>query len=290
MKNLFILIALFIGTKTFCQNFEGTIRFSMKMESADPKKKAQMDAQLKNDSAALAKMKEVEERMKDPQYKAIMEKSAHANAQGQVAKEAAGEAVDALEIKTQIDNYRAGTHITNMSSMMPSGMIVRIKDQNVLSKMEGGMNTTETLYLKDKDQSYSIDREKKTYYITGVAGKPTSPPKVKVTKTSETATVLGYNCVKYIVETERNGKKVTQNVWASSEVKDFDFKALAKQRVSGDQSLFYEGIDGMPLRTEVKVRDFIMSMEVAEIRKESLPSSDFSIPADFKEVPSPFKK
>src|SRR5262249_47645484 len=75
MKKLMMMLLMFATAKVWAQNFEGTIKWSMKMEVTDPELKAKMaDGQQKmNDPANQAKMKELQEKMKDPQFKAMME-------------------------------------------------------------------------------------------------------------------------------------------------------------------------------------------------------------------------
>src|SRR5687767_11299156 len=77
MKAQLTLSCLLFSIVCFSQNFEGTIKWSMKSEITDPKMKAQMEeAQKKlNDPATQAQMKEMKEKMNSPEMKAMMEKN-----------------------------------------------------------------------------------------------------------------------------------------------------------------------------------------------------------------------
>ncbi len=108
---------------------------------------------------------------------------------------------------------------------------------------------------------------------------------IKVTKTGETAKVLEYPCSKYIVDVTSKGHTITYFVWTTTAIKDFDLKALARQRMGNQETNFYEKLEGVPLKTEMTSPQGKMTMEVAEIKKQSLPSSEFEIPSGFKEVP-----
>ena len=272
MKNLIFAILILFSIKTVAQKFEGTIKWTMKSEITDPKQKAQMEEAKKklNDPATQAQMKQMQEKMNDPQFKAMME----ANPQ----------------MKAQMEKMMGMAQGGDMSSLMPKGFTVKVKNDNALTKIEGGMFSGETLYIKAKDQLYSIDRANKTYSIM-------NPPKdsaiknadVKVTKTTETAKILNYNCTKYIVDITTNGNKMTQYVWTTTEIKDFDLKALAKQRFGKGQKFFYDNMEGVPLKIEASTNGVNMNMEVTEIKKESLSDADFTIPADFKETPGMFR-
>ena len=171
--------------------------------------------------------------------------------------------------------------------MMPKGFTVKMKGGNTLTIMEGSM-AQEILHQKDKDQSVRLDRENKTYSVlptySGSGNAKTPPVAPKVTKTAETAKILNYNCVKYLVETVIDGKPTKQAIWTTTDIKDIDTKGLAHQRMGQGMSLFYEGIEGAPLKMEMSMKEGNTVMEVTDIKRESLNAADFTIPADFKEV------
>lgn len=273
MKKKIILAVLLLSVMVGkAQNFEGIITWKITSDITDPKVKAQMEeAQKKmSDPATKAQMKEMEEKMNDPQFKAMME----ANPQMKAQMEAA------------IKMMQGG----DLNSMMPKGFIIKMKNQNVLTAMDGGvMANMETLYLNDKKASYQINRDAKTYSaLPDYSAKEVKDPAktdVKVTKTSETTKVLGYTCTKYIVESTAQGHSMQQNFWTTTAIKDFDFKSLANHRMGdGQQSLFYKQIEGVPLKMEMMMPQGKMVMEVTELKKQSLSSADFAIPAGYKEV------
>lgn len=276
MKKYIVLTFLLLSVKAFAQNFEGSIKWSLKMEITDPQRKAQMEAAQKkmNDPASQARMREMQAKMNDPQFKSMMEGNPQLKAQ----------------IEKMIADMQQGG---DLSSMMPKELIAKIKDQNSLVKMEGGVFSSEILYLKNNDQTYSIDRKNKTYSVLSAPAKSekVSNLKYKVTKTSEKTKILNHLCTKYIVDaTEGDVKKMTQYIWATTEV-NFDLKALAKQRVgNSEHRLFYEEIDGLPLKTEMKLSQADITMEAKEIKQEPLDANQFIIPADFKEVSAPTLK
>ncbi len=263
LSSVFLLILL--AFTSYSQNFEGTIKWVMKMEITDPALKVKMaeGQQKMNDPANQAKMKEMEAKMNDPQMKALMD----ANPQ----------------IKTQMENAMKMMQGGSPSDMMPQGFTIKIKGSNSLTKMEGGPMAMEVLYVKDKDQSYRLDRQSKTYSSMGGGSSQPGGKKPTVTKTSESTKILGYKCTKFVVELIEGNRKVTQSIWATTEIKDIDAASLAKQSMGRGQSIFYEGMEGIPLRIESGTAEGNMTMEVIEIKKESLNQADFTIPAGFKE-------
>lgn len=273
MKKIFTLFLFLLTSQLLAQNFEGTITWTTKMEITDPQKKKQIeDAQKQmSDPATQAKMKQLEAQLKDPQFKAMMENNP--------------------QLKAQIEKMMGAMQTGDVNSMFPKGMTIKIKNENVLSKFDGGMFSQEILFVKAKNQSYTLDRESKTYSVMsqGEKKETNTNANVKVTKTTETKKILNYNCTKYLVETTSNGKTVVQHIWATTDIKDFDFKALNKQRITKDQPLFYENIDGVPLKMTMDMEGIKVDMEVTDISKASLTESDFSIPAGFKEVAPMFR-
>ncbi len=271
MKTPIVIACLLFACTCLAQSsFEGTIKWSMKMEITDPAAKARMEEGQKkmNDPATQAKMKEMEKQMNDPQFKAMME----ANPQ----------------MKAQMEKTMQMMQGGNLNSMMPSAFTVKIKNNNSIAQMEGGMmGGMEILNLTDKNQSYSLDRQNKTYTALpqGNNEPQKTSPEIKVTKTKETAKILNYTCTKTIVEVTQNGKTMKNFYWTTTEIKDLDLKSLSKQRMGrGNQSMFYQDIEGVPLKMEMTMPEGTMTMEVTEIKKESLSASLFELPADFKEV------
>jgi hypothetical protein len=51
--------------------------------------------------------------------------------------------------------------------------------------------------------------------------------------------------------------------------------------------MFYDNIDGVPLKMEMITPQMKMTMQVMEIKKESLPASAFEIPGGYTETKIP---
>lgn len=268
MKIRLLLLFVLLTQAVLAQNFEGTIKWSMKMDITDPKLKKQMEeaeAKMK-DPETQAEMKQAMEQMNTPEMKKMMESNPQMKAQMEAA----------------LKMMQGGS----MNSMMPTGMTLKTKNGNELSAVEGGMmGGMETLYLKDKNESYMINREAKTYSIIPQSDATTSTthdPNVKITKTSETQKILNYTCKKSIVTVTEDGHTMTQIFWTTNEITGLDFKSMGDQKMGkGKQSMYYKDLDGTPLKVEMTMPQGKMLMEVTEIRKQSLPAADFEIPKGF---------
>ena len=266
MKKILIVLICFSSVVVHAQDFEGIItwKFSQEMDAAT---KAQMDEAKKkmNDPATQAQMKEMREKMNDPQFKKMMESNP--------------------QMKEQIEQMLKMAEGGETNSLMPKSMVLKIKDNNSVSLMEGGvLGNHEILSLKNK-KSYKIDRKAKTYSVISTAEDSAKFDNVKITKTNETKTILNYPCTKYIAESTIQGQPFRQILWATTAIKGLDLKKMAQPN-SGDsqQALFFEKIDGVPLRVEIKQQQFSMAMEAVSVERKSLPASDFLIPNDFKET------
>lgn len=265
MKKILVILVCLCSVVCKAQDFEGIItwKFTQEMDAAT---KAKMDEAQKrlNDPETQAQMKEMREKMNDPQFKQMMESNP--------------------QMKEQIEQMLKMAEGGDINSLMPKSMVLKIKGNNSLSVMEGGaLGNYEILSLKDK-KSYKIDRKAKTYSVMSIAEDSGKFDNVKITKTNETKTILNYPCTKYIAESTIQGQPFRQTLWATTAIKGLDLKQLAQFAGDDQQALFYEKIDGIPLRVEINQQQFSMGMEVVSIERKSLPASDFSIPSGFKET------
>jgi hypothetical protein len=257
MRNLLLAIFCAITFHSFSQNFEGTITWSLKTEFTDPARKAEMAENMRTaqDQITYAKLKAMVAQ-NDPQYKKMMEDP-----------KMKAEMEKAMRMQTP--------------TMDESTRTVKIKGQHMLSKTP----FNESLFLKEKDQTYIIDREKKTYSLIPQRSSAQDPKaKVNLIKTEENDTILGFLCKKYIVEASENGTKITRHIWTTTEIKDLDIKAILNQNRGAGPQWYFDNIEGFPLKFEVRTPETLFTMEMTNMEKTLLPDSDFTIPDDFKEV------
>lgn len=268
MKKVVLALVLILLVMTGRgQSFEGVMRWKMKMDITDPVMKAKTEEAKKNanDPANQAKMKEMQAKMNDPQFKAMLDSNPQMKAQ-----------VEAL-MKSMVSG--------DMSSMMPTGVTVKFKGGNSLISLEGGMmDKNDALYRADKDQTYAINNQAKSYMVMKKNTNTATQEKPKITKTSETAKIMGYNCTKYLIEQNGpDGTAMKISYWTTTDIKDIDLKSLAKQQM-GNQSLVYTEVEGVPVKIEMPLPQGVMTMEMTELKKESLPASDFEVPAGYTET------
>ncbi len=114
--------------------------------------------------------------------------------------------------------------------------------------------------------------------------------KIDVTKTSESKTISGYSCTKYIFK--EDGKEMG-SIWTTTNVPDFssmqkDFKEFS-QRLASQMSMkgsqmaeAMKKVDGFPIQTTISG----ITAMVTKIEKRSIAMSEFEVPAGFKKVKS----
>ncbi len=246
-----LLLALLVTGLTGiakAQGFEGIITWTSK---SDIKLSDEQVQQMK------AAKKQLEAQMNNPEFKKQME-----------ANPALKEMME-KQLKN-IDNMQGGGAI----NFLPEKMTTKVKGKNTRSEM----GSTVFIYQGDQDKTYSLDTETKTYSeIKATTATETANSKITVTKTSETATINGYTCTKYLMNVEGSAMPA-QWLWITKDIKDID-PALMKK--SGNDNLFNKEIDGIPVKIEMNTPQGKITMEMTELKRVKLPDSDFQIPAGY---------
>ena len=260
-------------------DFEGTIRWTMSIEITDPAlKKEVADAEKKlSDPKTQAQMKMAQAAMADPKMQAML--AANPQMKAMVERQ-----MDA------INEAQAGG-VNPIAAMFPKGMVLRTKAGKSLTVIEGGPVPTEVLNLPAVPVSYMIDRAARAYtrLPADVPAVDSEKSGYKVTKTGETAQVIGYECVKYVVERAAtaapSGPATRYLIWTSTAVPGLDTRALAKVRLSqaGADNAFLSQLDGVPLKMEFTTPEARVTMEAASIKAESLADDLFALPSGFTE-------
>ncbi|MDB5274181.1 MAG: hypothetical protein JWO58_2548 [Chitinophagaceae bacterium] len=255
---LLTLVAVFSQT-VIAQNFEGYIKYSFTIDlgEANNAKMAEMNEKM-NSPEMKAQMQVMKDKMNDPEFKKMVEGNP--------------------QLKAQMDAMMAASSSANKDNLLPKEAIVSFKNGNSLFSMIGGAAalTGDVLYLKDKDQSYQLHRDRKTYRVLpkGEQKKSTAT----VTKTTETKIVLGHTCTKYIV---KDGER-SMNVWATTELKNLTDQ-MKKMSLGKEHSLYMDQIEGIPLKIESTSKEIHFTMQVVEIKEQQQNIADFSIPTGYKE-------
>jgi hypothetical protein len=251
-----LAVVLLLALTTYAQSFEGTIKWSVELDTTDLATKTKMEQSKKilNGSTVQAKMKEMMDA--NPQMKK-----------------------DQVEMVMKIMTH-------DFASLLPKSVILKVKGGNMLAHREGGMPKMDVLYMKDQPDGVELDRNNKTYSVLSWGN--TRKPNIKVINTGQKMKIQDYTCTQYIVETSYyDGKPVKQVFWTTREI-NLDMKTISRYWW-GKDPLFYGQI-GDPLRAELNLPEGIkVILTMTDIKKESFNSADFIIPPDYKELKELFK-
>ena len=256
-------------------DFEGTLRWSFNIEITDPAMKKQLAEAEKQlaDPKMQAQLKEAQAAMADPQMQAMLAQNPQMKAM--------------LEQQMSVVGKTPTAGGNPLANMFPKAVVLQTKGGKSLSVTEGGPMPIEVLNLPSEPATYLLDRKARTVTKLHADKQPAAATKTayKVTKTAETAQILGYACTKYVVETtEPSGGEVARYlVWASTAVAGLDTGALAKVRFSqqGGDNAFLREIAGVPLKMEITTPQARVTMQAASIKAEPLADSLFTVPSGF---------
>ena len=254
-----ITLSLVVGS-SFSQNFEGTLVWSIKLEITDPVAKARME-QAQKSMANPEAIREMQERMKDPQFQEMMKQNP--------------------ELKQQMERAIKLMSSGDPMSIIPKGMVAKIKGDKSLFKIEGGMAEGE--YLHKDGKSYRIDHEKKQF--EEITPSETSAfDSVKIEKTKETANIKGYHCTKYNISYTNEGGAMTESVWYTTEIKGLSLNKLGHMSLGSKKEDFFWEIDGVPLKRELRMPEGVILFEFESIDKSGVTAALFELPAGYTEV------
>jgi hypothetical protein len=262
MRSLLIVALIVVAAAVRAQTFEGSITMKMKFEVTDPAAKKQMEELKKKskDPETLVKIQQMKDKMNDPEMKKAFGTNPGMKAEMEMT-------IGMLSGK-------------DLGDMMPQKFVLKLKGSNSLAITSGGvMENEDVLFLSAKDQTFSINHDRKMF--RPVVMRETRQSKPTITKTSEAAMILSYHCTKYIIEIVGKQKTVF-SYWATTEIKDIDPKALAKQKLSDEQDFYFPEVEGFPMRVETSVPGMgTLTLETTEVKRGSIPDSDFTIPAGY---------
>ena len=234
------------------EEFSGTMQWSARIEFLDP----QMDM--------------VQSAMKNPEMLAMLLQNPQLRGM--------------LESKLGPLNANGGA-----TSLFPTGGTLFFKGQRALVKTEGGLVSREVLSLGDQRAAYSLNRPARTYQKIADAAMSGAGAavKTKVTRTKDTAVILGYACNRFLVEADDAGAKSHFSVWTTTAIKGLDAAAL--KRLSWGQAGspdFLAKIEGVPLKIDAVTPDAKIGLVATKITVGAVDGALFVLPAAFKQVAS----
>lgn len=268
--NAFILCAMLVQVAV-SQSFEGYIKWKFSLTGMPASKKPEVSQP--DNAEVQAGIAQMKAQLDDPNIK-----------NNPQLKSQIEQTINMME--SQSSGAAVGDNM--MSRMMPKAMTVKMKGGNSSVAMEGGIMASRNLMIKGSEFVTSINDNNKTFTKLSTASKG-KEAEFTVEKTAQTMKVIGFNCTKYIVKgaDKRSGTKTTTFLWASTEIPGIDYAQLYKNASDG-QSFFYKNVQGVPLKIETKMGEIAINIEAVEMKKTTIPDSEFTVPSGYKEKKSAY--
>lgn len=265
MKFIASLLTLVFAATMTAQEFEGTITWKMQAQITDPAMQSKMQA-----AQARMASPEMQAALQNPEMQAMMAQNPQMKAM----------------IERQMAALKGPASDGGQGGLFPTGFTLRTKGARSLVRVEGGMFPSEVLTQSDLNAAYQIDRASETYrrLPQDQSGSATGPAP-RVTRTAETAKILGYTCTRCVVETSAGPEKAAYSIWVTKDIKGFDPARLKNMRVGrAPGPNFMDQLDGVPMKMEITTPQAKLVMEVSAIQAESLAAALFELPEGFSEA------
>lgn len=176
-----------------------------------------------------------------------------------------------------------GENADQYASFMPTSYEYQFLGSDVKMLMHGGMMEMmmgEILVKGAEGITYIIKRsEDKAYKFDPEIDGENETLQPVITKMDETITILGYNCVKYMVVSPATqvSEETVQYVWATREI---NFKK-PKSAQGGSGTIFIHGLEGFPLKIMAEIQGMTMLYTASKIEEKKLKKDDFTVPKNF---------
>ncbi len=157
-------------------------------------------------------------------------------------------------------------------------MAMRVKDNNYVINLIGGMYPKTFMFIADSNFEYSIDMSNKRAYRTSAYStfSPMSKrPPVKPTGKKEV--IMGVECEMYQHVTD----STLSQFWVSDKYR-VDVSLYAKKK-RAQANFLVPGLNGrIPLKTVKREKTILSTMTVTKIKPMSMRREQFTIPMDFE--------
>ena len=178
-------------------------------------------------------------------------------------------------IKYKIDAQIPDNFPPQAKAFMPTFLEIFNKDGKSRVKTDAPF-MNDILSINEKEAYLMDEVDKEAKKLPDMTADAEKSPKPKVTKNGKTLTILGRKCVGYEVELKMGGQKLVSTYYADPTLK-------LKISNSGGSQLSVDGVEGIPLRMELKQGPISMVFEATEVDTASaIDEALFKVPNDFK--------
>ncbi len=166
-------------------------------------------------------------------------------------------------------------------NMIPSTLELSVQGSNSLMKFKGGTSENllgEILFKSKENALYTLTHANRSAVKTSVSTLQNPEDKVIVArKTSETSTLDGFVCRKYLVKD--TAENTQTEVWCASipsvstELMVYFLESMTQYQI--------KNLEGLPLKIAFKGKEFDLNILAKSIIKKKMPHQLFSVPEGY---------
>lgn len=178
-------------------------------------------------------------------------------------------------IKFKIESEIPSNFPPQAKAFMPTFLEVYHKEGKSRVKTDAPF-MNDILSIGEKEVYMMDEADKEAKKLPDMSKDQDKMPKPEVTKNGKSLTILGRKCIGYDVKMKMGGQTIVSSYFVDPTLK-------LKIANTGGSQLTVDGVEGVPLRMEVKQGPISLSFEATEINTTG-PFDDamFKVPSDFK--------
>jgi hypothetical protein len=184
-----------------------------------------------------------------------------------------------------------GEGVAGSEAMLPKAYVVSYGKNHVKVVTEGGLMASMTgdiITDMSTQTVYMVNHTNKTVNVMKEDGAKdqASNAGTSVKKLKDKSVILGYNTVKYEVESTEGNQTMRSFVWTTKEI-----EPVAKAKSVGFMRLPQDKVEGFTLKFETEIKmagiSIAMSMTASEITPMEFDADYFKIPENYKKEDGP---
>ena len=189
--------------------------------------------------------------------------------------------------KMEIAGLPAGANSEQMAQFIPKQQITYYKEGATRVETIGGMMQMSIVTPASGEGVWMINDDQKKVLVMDKAQvekqvQEAKSMKVVTKKTTETRTIAGHPCVKYVItmtSAKADAKKIESVIWAATDI------TVKKAAVANPSDFFGKDIPGLALLTTVQQGPMNILLTATEVKAMPLEESLFTKPAGYSVEP-----
>ncbi|MBN1990336.1 MAG: hypothetical protein JW783_13120 [Bacteroidales bacterium] len=178
--------------------------------------------------------------------------------------------------------YNDSLNLKYNTNLLPNLMVIKFKDGNSLNRIEGFSGAIALTYINSKESNSNIVLvkilNKRLFYQENKESAQehlffSQMPELRLEKQPEEFEYNGYKCKKAIAHLKDSLNTTFEIIYTN----DIGISAP-------NANTPFAEIEGVMMRFNIKLGNYLMTLDVSRISKENVKSNEFSIPTDYEKV------